>query len=399
MARTQRLTKRFIERVTDPGNYGDGGRGSHGLILRVKPREGGGLRKHFVQRLRIGGKPTHLGVGPYPVVTLEMARELAIDNLRTVRLGGDPRQGQQMPPYTAPAQVSPALPVGPSFERSAAEVIALHAPGWTGTKTRGQWEQTFRDHVNPRIGHKAVGEVTSQDVMAILVPMWATMRPTAKRTAQRVSAVFAWAIGQGLRSDDPVPAVLRALPRNGEKVEHRASTPHADLADALRRVGEVEASLAARLATGFLALTGVRMSEALGAGWGEVDIANRVWTIPASRTKTRSEAHTVPLSGAALDILIQARQIGTDGLIFANGKGGQLAQSTVVRVYKAADPAATVHGLRSSFSSWAAEQGIDRELAEGCLGHTVKGVRGAYMRSDLLERRRDVMQDWATYIT
>ena len=393
MAKRQRLTEKAIARISDrkPAAYGDGGRGSFGLILRVRPRqEGGQPHKYFVQRLRIEDRVTHVGLGTWPVMKLAEAREACIDNLRTVRGGGDPRQQD---PF---ADVRPST--GPTFREAAEIVLDIHRPTWSHPRTALEWERSLRDYAYPRIGHKAVSEVTSADVMSVLVPIWSSMRPTAKKIGQRISAVLSWAAAQGYRTDDPTPAALKSLPRNGAKVEHFASTPHENVRDEIAKVRQVDAPEAAKLAAEFIALTGARSGEVRGATWTEIDSASRVWEIPGERRKTGT-AWPVPLSDAALAVLEKARVLADDsGLVFPGQRGRQMSAATVQKVVKAAE-GNTLHGYRSSLRSWAAAQGVAAEVGEALLGHQPRGIVATYQRDALLDLRRPVLEAWAKHVT
>ncbi len=403
---TQRLTERFIERISVPGQFGDGGRGSHGLSLRVKTRKGGGLRKHFVQRVTIAGTKTRIGVGSWPTTTLAKAREKVIDNLRLIERGGDPRRGKVAPisPATPITRMVEVEPVGPTFKQAAERTIAIYSKTWTGTRTRKQWESSLNNYVLPKIGRMPVTAIGSPDVHAVLAPVWSSNRPTAKKIAQRMSKVFDWSISQGLRKDDPVTVALKGLPKNGTKpVEHRAFTHHSRIAEVLRKVREGSEPESVKLAIEMVLLTATRVSEVTGAKWHEIDLEAKTWTVPLERSKTRNsnpEPHVVPLSPQALDVLLRAREANPESaLVFPSIKGKVLHNSTVLRGYKKADPNAVTHGARSSFRVWAAESAVSSEVAEAVLNHKPKGIIASYQRSNLINLRAVVMDDWARAIT
>ena len=232
----------------------------------------------------------------------------------------------------------------------------------------------------------------------MLEAIWHETPAQAKLVRQRMSMVFRRAISDNHRADDPVgPQILELLPKNGG-VKHHAFAPHAEVAATLHKIRDADAPLAARLALEFVILTAARGAEVRSARWDQIDLEARVWTVPAVTAKTRRE-HRVPLSREAMAVLDRARAVGGTGLIFP-GKGRRQVGGTTMRMLaKAADPTLTVHGFRSSFRSWCADTGVDRELAEAALAHVVGGVEGAYQRSDLYERRRPVMDAWGTYAT
>ncbi len=381
MTRPKRLSAAFVRTVKRPGRYGDG-RGGYGLSLLVKPTASGRLSKTWAQRMRIAGKPFNVGLGPYPVVTLAEARAKALENRRAIEKGVDPRSGGM-----------------PTFERAAEKVIALHAKNWKGDASEKQWRQCLRDYVFPKLGRKRVGEITTADVLACLVPIWNEKRPTAARVRRRIGAVMKWAVAKGYREDNPAgDAIAAALPRGGRHRTHFRALPHGEVGAALGAVRESDAWLGIRLCLEFVALTATRSGEARRALWPEIDWDRATWTVPAERMKTGCE-HRVPLSSGALAVLEQAREIENgSGLIFPSFKGLELRSPQVAGAFRDLGIPSTVHGLRSSFRDWAAETGVDRTVAEAALAHKVGGVEGAYFRSDLFERRRQVMQDWAAYL-
>ena len=246
--RSKPLNAGFVRTVKTPGRYGDGGRGSHGLYLRVWERANGRIGRAWAQRLRIHGRPTNLGLGPYPVVSLAEARVKALANRRAAHLGRDPR-GDGIP----------------TFEKAAETVIRMHAEGWKpGSDLPSKWRQTFRDYVNPRLGSKPVGSITTSDVMAVLTPIWSSKPGAARIVRQRVGAVLKWAVAKGYREDNAAgDAITAALPKNSGHKHHRA-VPHSEVADVVRMVRESRFQPSARLALELLVLTGCRASEGAG---------------------------------------------------------------------------------------------------------------------------------------
>ena len=377
------LSAAFCRTVKTPGRYGDGGRGSHGLYLRVWERVNGRIGKSWGQRLRINGRVTNLGLGVYPVVMLAEAREKALEYRRAAHRGRDPRGGGM-----------------PTFDRATEKVIRLHSKQWKqGSRLPAQWRQTLRDYAYPVIGEKRVGEIRTADVMAVLTPIWSTKPAVARIVRQRIGAVLKWAIAQGYREDNPAgDAISAALPRERGHIHYRA-LPHSEIAAALRAVQASNSHPAIRLALQFVALTAGRGAEVCGARWKEIDLEKRVWTIPTTRMKAKRE-HRVPLSGQALEVLHAARGLSNGGLVFPGGRRAKhVSGNVLLRLLRRLGIDTTVHGFRASFRSWASEQAIEREVAEAALAHTVKGVEAAYARSDLLERRREVMEVWGCYIT
>lgn len=407
MERPNHLTETFVFLVDEPGTYGDG-RGGNGLSLLVKPRPQGGVTKSFVQRVRIDGKPHNRGLGPYPDVSLQEARFMAKEGARKVRRhrvrGALDKllSGQVDPIMTAPVMVS--APVQTVLFRDAAEaVMKINAENWKpGGQSWHQWQQSLETYAYPVIGDKAVSAVTSADVMRILTPIWNEKRETAGRVKQRIKAVMDWSVAQGLRADNPVAAVAAALPKNGVKVQHHAALPWADLPAALVKVRESTARLSSRLAFEFLTLTALRSGEVRGARWTDFDADSATLTIPAERMKTGKE-HRVPLSKQAVACLVEAgNELMQDGqgLIFPGSTGKPLSDMALTMILRRMEIPATVHGMRSTFRDWCAENSdVPREIAEHALAH-VEGSAAelAYRRTDYLARRRELMQDWADFV-
>ena len=381
--RPKQLSAAFCKTVKTAGAYGDG-RGGHGLTLMVDQRTGR-LTKYWYQRLRIDGKAVNIGLGSYPVVMLALARAKALANARAVASGQDPRLAA----------------VVPTFRDAADKVIALHAATWKdGGKSAAQWQASLDAYAMPRLGDKTIDRITTNDVMAVLMPIWNDKRETARRVRQRIGAVLKWAVAQGYREDNPAgDAIGAALPKGGQHREHHRALGHADVAGALRTIRETAAWPTTKLAIEYIALTACRSGEVRGARWSEIDLEAKTWTVPADRMKAGKE-HRVPLSASALAVLDGAREYEDyTQLVFPSPRGKVLSDGTLTKLMHENGINAVIHGLRSSFRDWCGETGVVREVAEACLAHTVRNqVEAAYARSDLLERRREVMQQWADYV-
>ena len=378
------LSAAFVRTVTKSGRYCDG----HGLYLLVVDS---GARC-WVQRLTIRGRRRELGLGGFPLVTLAEAREQAFANRKLARSGGDPlsekRKAQHMP----------------TFEEAAARVIEIHRPSWkTGGKSAAQWESSLRDYVFPRIGSRLVSQVTTADVLEILTPTWHAKPETARRVRQRIGAVMKWAVAQGLRNNNPAGDALgAALPRHAHIKRHQRALPHSEVASAIAAVWASEASLSAKLAFEFLVLTACRSGEVRLATWDEIDLEAREWTIPEERMKAK-RPHRAPLSNRALEVLREAKAIADgSGLVFPGIIYGKpMSDATLSKLLRELGVAAVPHGFRSSFRDWAQEcTNHPRAVMEAALAHTVKDkVEAAYARSDLFDRRRLLMDQWAAYLS
>ena len=246
-----------------------------------------------------------------------------------------------------------------------------------------------------------VDAVTTADVMAVLLPIWSTKRETARRLRHRIGAVMKWAVAQGYRVDNPAgDAISAALPKTGARIEHRKALPHAEVGAALERIRASGAYQGLVLAFEFLVLTAARSGEVRGARWVEIDRDAAVWTIPGERMKAGRE-HRVPLSDRALAVLDEARQlVDGAGLVFPSATGRIPSQVSLPKLLRQIGIAAVPHGFRSSFRDWAAEcTEARREVCELALAHVNNDrVEAAYRRSDLFERRRTLMQQWADYL-
>ncbi len=383
MDRPKTLSAAFVRTINQPGRYGDG-RGSHGLSLLVRKTRNGRWSKTWSQRLRVNGRPVMIGLGSYPVVALAEARGKCLENRRAVEQGRDPRGGSV-----------------PTFEQATDKVLALHRDTWKpGGRSEQQWVNSMAAYVMPALGHKRIDQINVGDILEVLAEPWATRPATARRIAGRISAVLTWAVGAGHRDSDPTAAAVAALPRQAARPKHHAAIPHAEMAVALSKIRASNASPAARLAVELAALTAARSAEVRGATWDEIDIDAAVWEIAEARTKTKT-VHRVALSSQALAVLAEARALSDGPTVFPSPATGRpLPHTSPARVLAAAGlNDVTAHGLRSSFRSWCSDVGHPRDLAELCLGHVVRNpVERAYARSDMLERRRPLMEDWARYI-
>ena len=373
------LNKRFCDTVKKPGRYADGRR--DGLYLDVS--ETGA--KCWGQRITIRGRRRDLGLGSFRFVSLAEAREAAFENQKIARRGGDPKADRER--------------VAPNFADAMEAVIALQAPTWRDKDAPRVWRNSVATHA-AGLATMRVDEITSADVLTVLVPLVSDKARTAERLRVIINAVMRWAIAQGHRSDDPMPAVRAALPKNGRRTTHHRTVAHADLGAALATIREVKAFPTISLAIEFAALTASRSGEVRGATWAEIDLEAATWTVPAERMKA-GQPHRVPLSGRAVEVLEVVRRYGDgEDLVFPAPRGGTLAPNSLTRLVTKAGLAETmtIHGLRSSFRDWCAETGKAREIAEAALVHTVGGVEGAYFRSDLFERRRQLMDQWADFV-
>ena len=375
------LSAVFVRNRVTPGRYSDG---RHGLYLWIQPS---GSRS-WIQRITIRGRRCELGLGGYPLVTLKQARDEAFANRQLARAGGDPLAEKRRADGT------------PTFAEAAEDVWTQLRSGWRSAKYTADWMSGLTRWAFPHIGKISVAELTSADVIKTLRPIWHRWPTTGCRVRQRIDAVMKWAVAMEYRMDNPCDRIGRVLGRQQENTQHRPALPHRDVAEAVEAIRASRERPVVKLAFEFLVLTAARSGEVRGALWTEIDLEHRVWTIPATRMKTNRE-HRVPLCRRAVEILEAARTLG-DGrpLVFPTARGKQLKDMALSGPLKNLGIPAVPHGFRSSFRDWAGEEtNHPREVAEAALAHVVRNkVEAAYARSDLFERRRRLMDDWAAYL-
>ena len=373
------LSAAFI-RSAPPGRHADG----NGLFLFVKPE---GTRS-WIQRLVIRGRRRELGLGAVSLVSLAEARDVALANRKLARSGGDPLADKRRAEGV------------PTFAEAARSVVEQKQGGWRGKYHAHNWLRSLERYAFARIGKRPVSEVNSADVLEILAPIWHSKAETARAVRQRLRTVLEWAVAMEWRSDNPCDRIGPVLGPQGDIVQHMRALPHQDVAAAVETVRTSESTAATiRLAFEFLVLTAGRSAEVRLATWDEMDVAGAVWTIAAERMKAKRE-HRVPLCGRAVEILEAARALGDGEFVFPMRSGRSIAASTLPKMLQLHGIAAVAHGFRSSFRDWAAERtDHPREVIEAALAHVVPNkVEAAYARSDLFERRRLLMDDWAEYL-
>ena len=373
------LSAAFV-RTAPPGRHCDG----NGLYLFVQPS---GARS-WVQRLVIRGRRRDFGLGSVGLVSLAEAREKARANRKLAREGGDPlaekRRARGMP----------------SFAEAAAKVVEQKRTGWRNPKQAHDWMSSLERYAFPRIGEMAVSDVTGADVLEILTPIWHVKAALARNVRWRIRAVLEWTVAMELRTDNPCDRFGSVLGPQHDVVQHLRALPHREVGSAIESARTSEAEPAVRLAFEFLVLTAARWSEVRWAEWAEINRTEAVWTVPPARMKARRE-HRVPLCGRAMQILEEARKLGSGNpLVFTLGDRQPIFDKRLRRLLRKLEIRAVPHGFRSSFRDWAAEEtDYPREVVEAALAHVVRNkVEAAYRRTDLFERRRRLMDDWAAYL-
>lgn len=374
-----------------PGIHMDG----QGLFLDVK--ESGS--KSWKLRYTFGSSRRAIGLGSLAVVGLDEARIAAGEARKLVHLGVDPIEHRDS---LKEAEAAPKQ-VAKTFEQVATEYIELNRSGWRNAKHAAQWSATLETYTYKTIGKKSCAEITLDDVLKILKPIWSKKTETASRVRGRIEAVLGYATVHGLR-DGVNPAGWRGnlehvLPPAAKvaKSEHYAAMPYGDVKKFIKTIKAVDSTAARTLE--FVILTACRSGEALGCQWSEFDLENKVWTVPGSRMKAGRE-HRVALSDAAVALVESMR--GQDKLYVFPGRYAKTAQSsmTLTMMMRRMSAGLTVHGFRSSFRDWSAEVSDHAsDAAELQLAHSVGSkVEQAYRRGNMFEKRLALMADWAKYV-
>lgn len=374
--------------------HGDGA----GLWLKVTDKGS----KSWVLRYSLSGRERQAGLGPYPEVPLVDAREKAVAFRRQVREGMDPVKLKREAAATARTTQAKAV----TFAWCATQYIESHRAGWKNAKHADQWGNTIATYANPVFGEMNVGRIETAHVMRVLEPIWHSKAETASRLRGRLEAILNWATVRHHRSGDN-PArwkghldALLPSPNKVVTVKHHAALPWHDMKQFMAELRQQNGIGA--FALQFTILTAARSGEVRGMTWNEVNFEQRLWVIPAERMKAGRE-HRVPLSNAARALLRQMREVRPDDtdIVFPGVRDhkplSDMTLSAVLRRMKRST--ITVHGFRSTFRDWAAEAtNYPQEMAEMALAHIVSNkVEAAYRRGDMLEKRREMMDDWAAH--
>jgi integrase len=391
-----RLTALKVDKAKRPGMYADGG----GLYLRVTHSG----TKNWVFRFMLNGRPRWMGVGPLHTIGLAEARNRAAGFRLQRHDGVDPIERRRAERLQGRLDAAKAM----TFKESAALYVASHRAGWRNPKHAAQWQATLATYAEPVMGGLSVQAIDTALVLKVLEPIWTVKPETAGRVRGRMESILDWAKVRGYRAGEN-PARWRGhldklLPARSkvQRVEHHAALPYAELPGFLVSLREQQ-GIAAR-ALEFAIMTAARTGEVIGARFGEMDLLDKTWTLPAARMKSGRE-HRVPLSPRALAILkeMQVHRHADDAFVFPGAKRGRpLSNMTFLMLLRRMGRSnATTHGFRSSFRDWVAERtNFPAEVAEMALAHAVSDKTvAAYNRSDLFERRRRLMSAWATFCT
>jgi len=411
----EELTALDVKRLAHPGgrrNVLVSVGGVPGLHMQITPRGG----RSWVLRVKVGTLRRDIGLGGFPGVTLSQARDKAREARAKIESGIDPVEERKV----AKAALVAAQRRGLTFADAVDRCLAAKLDAFKNAKHRQQWENTLATYATPDLGKMLVQDITTQDVLRVLQPLWLDKTETASRLRGRIEAVLSWATVAGHRTgDNPArwAGNLKELLPPPSKVANEGNHPALALDDAPRWFAALQTreGFGAR-ALEFAALTASRSQEVRGALWDEIDLDKALWVIPGARMKMGKE-HRVPLSARAADMLKALPRLKDNPLVFPAARGGQLSDMTLSATMKRMHEAevaqggagfidrtskrpAVPHGLRSTFRDWVAEKTtFPGDMAEVALAHRISNaVEASYRRGDMIERRRRMMADWADFL-
>jgi len=383
---TTKLDTQTIKNLKKPGRYTDAL--AMGLHLWVKDSK----KKYWIYRYTIGGKQKNISLGPYPDVGLADARIKAIEAKKKVLHGIDPKPQKETKADLEMHELT--------FSEFAKQFIETKSSEWTNTKHQLQWEYTIEEYANPVIGNLKLDQITTEDILKILSPIWAKKTETATRLRGRIELILAAATTRRLRSGSN-PAqwkghleTVLAKPNKIKKVKHHAALPFDEIPEFMEQLREM--GTMAALALEFCILNASRTSEVIGGKRNEV--SESVWIIPGERMKAKRE-HRVPLSERSIQILKISELLDSDSEYLFSRKTKPLSNMAMTMVIRRLKKKVTVHGFRSTFRDWVSERtDHSSEVAEMSLAHTISNkVEAAYRRGDLIDKRRSLLTDWENY--
>ena len=391
MSERNRLSVQKVNKPLTPGRYGDGG----GLWLQVKP----GGSKSWLLRYMHKGRARAMGLGPVELVGLAEVRDRAREARKLLLDGVDPIEARRRQRQAGETTAARATTFADAVER----YLASHERSWRNEKHRAQWRATLATYALPELGALSLSDIDTPLVLKVLSSIWSQKPETASRLRGRIEAVLAWGIAQGLRPG-PNPAqwknhLAKLLPPRARMapVKHHAAMPYGELPDFMAKLSGHEGISA--LALRFTIFTAARTGEAIGARWSEIDGEARIWTVPGPRMKA-GRPHRVPLSDRAVEILAALPRIADCDYLFPGASAGRhLSNMAMLELTRGLCPGYVPHGFRSTFKDWATETtSHPREAVELALAHRVgDAVERAYLRGDLFQKRRALMDDWADF--
>lgn len=391
--KAKELSALDIKRIAKPGRYAVGF--IPGLLLVVKDSGA----KSWILRTVIGNKRRNIGLGGYPEISLAKARERAREAKELIEQGVDPIEQRKARKLAFLNSQNGRM----NFSEAARRCHEKKMPEFKNKKHGKDWISSIKRYAFPVIGRIAVADVDLSHIQAILIPIWNDKTETATRLRQRLEQVLNWATISGYRKgDNParwkghLDAIL-PVPSKIKKVKHMPALPYKDIGAFMLELRKRE-GIGAR-ALEFIILTACRSGEARLATWGEIDLENKIWTIPADRMKA-GKPHRVPLTDDMLKLLLNLPRLEGSRYIFPAPRGGALSDMALSMLCRRMKVDAVPHGFRSTFRDWAAEStNYPREVAEQALAHTISSaVEAAYRRGDLYNKRIRLMEAWSGFI-
>ena len=387
------LTNKKIKGFFEKGVYVDG----DGLRLRI----GKNKNKSWSLRYQLAGKIREMGLGKYPIISLKDARKKTIQAKKIIYDGKDPLEIKKERQLEKKKKII-------TFQKISDEFIKDFQVEWSNKKHIQQWTNTLNTYASPIIGKLPIDKINSTYVCKILKPIWITKHETASRVRQRLERIFSYCIARQFMKG-PNPAAykdnLQHLLPNVSKiisVKHHRSLDYNDVPDLINELQKLKTTSSYALT--FLIATATRTNEVIGATWKEIDLKNKVWTIPAPRMKMRQE-HAVPLNDTACYVLnIIQKHNSSDFIFLNNNKKSHISNNNMRLLLKNNFPEffkkTVPHGFRSSFRDWAEENhNFSSRAVELCLAHSNKNkVEKAYLRSDLFSKRQSIMHEWNKYL-
>lgn len=394
------LTARQVQTRTTPGLFADGG----GLYLQIGP----GGAKSWIFRFQMAGRRRDMGLGSAALFSLAEARDKAFAARKAVAMGIDPIAEREAGRRARDVDSTRTM----TFRDCAEGYIQAHKAGWRSPKSLTAWQRTLASYVYPTTGALPVQAIDTAIITRAIEPIWGEKPETAGRIRGRIELILDWATARGYRQgenparwrghlDKLLPKLSKAkrvVREAAGRDEHLAALPYSQVAEFLAALRQQDGGAAAALE--FAILTAARTGEVLGACWDEIDLAERLWTVPARRMKAAKE-HRVPLSDAAVAVLKKMQEIRQSDFVFPGGRIGRPLSnmSMLMLLRRMGRDDLTIHGFRSSFRDWAAERtNFPAEVAEMALAHAVGDkVEAAYRRGDLFQKRRQLAEAWARF--
>ncbi len=387
-----KLTDRSVKAQKKQGRYADG----NGLYLQVS-KSGS---KSWLFRYMLDGRARQMGLGSVGTKTLSEAREDSLTYKRLLKEGIDPIQDRNNRIAKTKAANKDIL----TFKESTEEYLKAHSAAWKSVRHGEIWHSSVKRYAYPELGTMPISSIERSHIMRVLKPIWVKKTETAKKLRGRLEAILDWATVQDYRKGEN-PARWRGhldklLPKPSEvhTVQHFAALPYSEINNFMNKLREREALSA--LALRLISLTATRSGAVRGAKWSEFDLKNAIWTIPAERMKARKE-HVIPLCNEALSIVLSLPHLAGSEYLFTGTRSGKPISDVVFKklMERMKTTGITTHGFRSTFRDWAAEQtSFPREVIESALAHQLKDkTEAAYFRSNLLDKRRELMDKWGDY--